>query len=292
MKYEKEYAPIAILEGSASRNIRIPKSIIVEKSMMSIRIAVFTYLTIYRGLNNRLCFSIPLFLKWVGYKSDSHSGGINDKVIETLEVLREIGYVTFLGNTPIKRSSCIEIEFNTQLLHEKCFEESFAIMYIDEIETIMHYSNDNSQDRYLNRNTVLLVFAFLRHAIFRTPNELKPEERNPEGIAARRERCIEAYNDNYKNMAAELGLSERTVSLAVQVLVKLELIAKAEAYRIKNEDDEYRTQDIIFANMEKREGKELLAKGKEYAVAEIARKEKRIRKYIPDYRIRTISIIS
>ena len=283
---KKEYSPIKTLVGDASRSIRIPKSIIEDTDIHNVRLSLFTYLSIYKGLNNKVCFSIPLFLEWAGYKNDSHSGGINDKVIETLIALSEWGYVIFLDDKPLTRSYCAELRFDTDLVHNMCYEESFAILYLDEITRIMQYTNNNTHDRRLNRNTVLLVFAFLRQAIFRTPNTLKPEERSPEGIAARRERCIEAYNSNYKEIALVLGLGEKTVSAAVDILTKLKLIVFAEAYRIRNADGEYRTQDIIFANMEKREGDKLLAIGKSYALPEIERKERRIQKYIPNYKIR------
>ncbi|MBR2895786.1 MAG: hypothetical protein IKC03_09045 [Oscillospiraceae bacterium] len=278
MKYEYQYEPIATLKGDASKNIRIPKSIITNTKMLGIRLAVFTYLSIYKGLNDKLCFSIPLFLNWAGYKSDAHAGGINDKTIQTLKDLRDLGYVSFSDENLRHRNSCVEIKFNTHLVHNQCFEESFAILYLDEIEKVMKYKNDNPQDRYLNRNIILLVFAYLRQAIFRTPNKLKPEERSPEGIEGRKERCIEAYNESYKDIALDLGLTERIVSLSTQVLVKVGLIVIVEAYRIQNEDGEFRTLDMIFANAEKREGKHLLAIGEDYALGEIKRKLEKIRK--------------
>lgn len=285
MKHEHkyQYEPIATLNGDAAKNFRIPKSVIVDTEMLGIRIAVFTYLSMYKGLNNKVCFSVPLFLDWAGYKSDAHAGGINDKTIWTLEAFSNLGYVIFLDDRLRTRNSCFEILFNTQLVHDRCFEESFAILYLDEIEKVMEYKNDNLQDRYLNRNIVLLVFAYLRQAIFRTPNELKPEERSSEGIAARRERCIEAYNGNYKNIAMELGLTERTVSLAVNTLEQLELIRTAEAYRFKNEDGDFRTPDILFANMEKRERNKLLATGEDYAMGEITRKAAKMHQYNNKY---------
>lgn len=289
MNYEKEFEPIETLEGDAAVYFNVPLSLIEDTEMHSIRLSVFTYLSAYRGLNNRICFSIPLFLEWAGYKSDAHAGGINDKVIDTLDRLNDVGYIVYCGNGPITRitrSSCFEIIFNRELVYNQSWSESFAILYWDEVQKIMQYKNENKQDRYLNANTILLVFAFLRQAIFRLPNKLKPEERSPEGISNRRKRCIEAYNGNYKDIGAALGLSERTVSLAVKVLVQLRLIVIAEPYHTQNEDGEFRTPDIIFANAYKRDGKELLTRGDEYALGEIKRKEEYLRSYFPTYRLR------
>jgi len=286
LKYEKEFESIETLEGDSAVYFNVPLSLIENTEMHSIRVSVFAYLSTYRGLNNRVCFSIPLFLEWAGYKSDAHAGGINDKVIDTLDWLNVLGYISYYGNNPITRSSCIEIEFNRDLVYNLSWSESFAILYWDEVQKIMRYKNENKQDRYLNANTVLLVFAFLRQAIFRLPNKLKPEERSPEGIENRRKRCIEAYNGNYKDIGTVLGLSERTVSLAVKVLVQLKLIVIADPYHIQDEEGEFRTPDIIFVNAYKRDGKELLTNGEEYALGEIKRKEQSIRLHMPTYRIR------
>ena len=122
--------------------------------------------------------------------------------------------------------------------------------------------------------------------VYQVNNDLIEQERSPEGIANRRKRCIEAYNGNYKDIGAALGLSERTVSLAVKVLVQLRLIVIAEPYHIQNEDGKFRTPDIIFANAYKRDGKELLTNGDEYALGEIKRKEEYLRLYVPTYRLR------
>ena len=286
MSYEKEFKPIETLKGDAAIYFNVPMSLIEDTEMHSIRVSLFAYLSAYRGLNNKICFSIPMFLEWAGYKSDAHAGGINDKVIDTLDYLNASGYIVYCGSRPITRSSHFEIEFNRDLVYGLSWSESFAILYWDEVQKIMQYKNENHQDRYLNANTVLLVFAFLRQAIFRLPNKLKPEERNPEGIANRRKRCIEAYNGNYKDIGAILGLSERTVSLAVKVLVQLKLIVIAEPYHIQNEDGEFRTPDIIFANAYKRDGKELLTSGDEYALGEIKHKAEYLRSYFPTYHLR------
>lgn len=288
-RYNVQYEPIDILKGDAAIYFRLPKSVIVNKTMLSIRTSIFSYLSIYSGLNGRVLFSIPHFLEWAGYKNDAHAGGINDKVIDTLVALSNLGYIKPFGNAFTSRTACVEIEFNKQLVHETCFKESFGILYWDEVQKIMQYKNNNPYDRYLNGNTVLLVFAYLRQAIYRMANRLKPEERSAEGVAKRRERYIEAYNDNFKSIGVQLGLSERIVSQAVAVLEQLNLIITATAYHFKNVDGKYRTPDVIFANAEKREGEKLLMRGVEYALEEIKRKEKYIQLYNPNYHIRYVS---
>lgn len=240
----------------------------------------------YKGLNHRLLFSVPKFVEWSGFKSDSHSGGINDKVLRTLDELNTIGCIKY-SDTPSKTST-LELNVDIQLCYD-LNEDNFALLYIDEIEKIMNYKRENIKDTYLNSYAILLVFAFIRRNIFRRPNELKPEEQTPEGIEERKYRIIEAYNATYKDIAAELGLSERTVSQAVQILVELKIIVIREAYHIKDDYGNYRTPDILFANYEKREDKHLLDYGLEYAYAEIKRKAEQInKKSVKGYKLKSV----
>lgn len=274
-----EYDAITNLKGTAANYFTVPKSVIVNTELDYRRVSLFTYLRSYKGLNDRLCFSVPLFLKWANLKSDTHSGGMNDKIIETLDSLNDLGYVTYLSEKPKNKTFCIDLQFNTQQVYEECSGDRFAIVYIDEIEKIMTYKDANSKDAYFNCNAVLLVFVYLRMAIYRRINELNPEERYPERIKDRKERLPEAYNDTYKDIAETLGLSERIVARAVEVLEQLGLVMVREAYHIKNEEGEYRTADMIFSNMQKRDKGKLLASGYDYAFAEIAQKAKNINKY-------------
>ena len=76
----------------------------------------------------------------------------------------------------------------------------------------MDYKKENLKDGTLNNTTILLVFAYLRNKINRRPNELKPEERTPDGIKKRRERLPDAFDGNINDIATELGISSKTVS--------------------------------------------------------------------------------
>ena len=278
-----EYPPINTLTGTAAHYFTIPKCIIEGTELDYRRVSLFVYLRCYKGLNDHLCFSVPLFLKWANLKNDTHPDGVNEKIITLLDSLNDFGYITYCSDRAESRTFCIDILFNSQQVFDECAIERFAIVYIDEVEKIMQYKNLNPKDSYFNCNAVLLVFAYLRMAIARRPNKLKPEERFPKEIKERRERLPEAYNDTYKDIAATLGLSVRAVSKAVDVLKELGLIHVREAYHIKNELDEYRTPDMIFANMQKRDKNYLLIEGVEYANSEVENKAKLINKHNKKY---------
>lgn len=229
-----------------------------------------------------MVFSMPHFLQWAHYKSDTHAGGINDKIIDTLDRLNDEGYLTY-GNGTLSRTGSIEIIINTDFIGERCTDGGYGALYCDEIDKIMNCSSNIKIDTYFNCNTVLMVFAFLRDAIIRMPNKLKIEERSPDRIEDRRKRNPEAYNESYKDISEILSISVRGVSNSAKVLEELRLIVIEEAYHFKNENDEYRTPDIIFANAYKREGDKLLTFDDTYAKEQILNKEALMQKYFKGY---------
>ena len=281
-----EYRDYVDLEGVSGKYFYVPRTLIRDTKLDANRISVFTYISIYRGLNNKMIFSVPRFLKWANYKSDSHKNGINNKIIETLDMLNDKGYVVYCDNGFVKKTSSVEIETQPEFIGLKCENGGgFGVLYVDEVEKIMNYQIA-LKSTHFNCNTILLVFAYLRDAIYRTPNELKPEERSPEKIADRKKRLPEAYNASFKEIASNLGISDRSVATAIEILEDLKLIVTAKAYHFKNENGEFRTPDIIFANAYKREDKKLLTFDESYAKEQIENKARIMRKYFEKYFLR------
>ena len=277
-----EYGKIK-LENSASKYIYIPLSVITDTKLDIRRVAVFSYLRTHCGLNNRVNFTIPDIVEWCGGKPDKRINGLNDKVLSTLDSLSSGGYLTYL--TEKSRSSYMKCEFNTDYYYDDC-SDGFAAIYLDEIEKIMNYKKSNSKDSTLNNTTILLVFSFLRHRIRRRPNELKPEERTPDGIKSRRERLPEAHSGNINDFANEIGISSKTFSKIIDILeYDLHLIVTDRAYGVKNEDNEYRTLPTIFANAYKRDDRYLLITGDNYSRTEIELKAETMKQHYKDYRI-------
>lgn len=277
-----EYRRIT-LEGFDSKYIYVPLSVITDTELDIRRVAVFSYLRIHCGLNNIVNFTIPDIVEWCGGKSDRRTNGTNDKFLSTLNAFNDGGYLTYL--TEKSRSSYIKCEFNNDYYYEQC-SDGFAAIYLDELEKIMNYKKANTKDSTLNNTTILLIFTFLRHKIRRRPNELKPEERYPVHIKSRRERLPDAYSGNIVDMANEIGVSSKTFSKIIDVLeYELELIVTDRAYRIKNENDEFRTLPTIFANSYKREDRYLLDVGNNYSRTEIELKAKNMKQIYQDYKI-------
>lgn len=279
-KYEYKRIP---LEAAQSKYIYIPLSVITDIELDTKRVGVFSYLRIHCGLNNVTNFTIPDIVEWCGGKPDRRVNGSNDKLLSTLDSFNDKGFLIYL--TEKSRSSYMKCKFNVGHYYDAC-SNGYAVIYLDELEKIMDYKKENLKDNTLNNTTILLVFAYLRNKIRRRSNELRPEERTSDGIKARRERLPDAYGDNINNIADELNISSKTLSKIIDILEQeLKLIVTDKAYRVKNEDDEFRTLPTIFANAYKREDKYLLDTGDNYSRIEIELKAENMKQHYQDYRI-------
>ena len=274
------------LNDLSSKYIYIPLSVILDTEMDARRVGVFSYLRIHCGLNNIINYTVPDIVEWCGAKPDRYTNGSNDKTLFTIDYLNDEGYLTYL--TKRSKSSYMKCEFNMEYYFEEC-SKGFAVLYLDEIEKIMDYKRENIKDSTLNNTTILLVFAYLRNKIKRRPNELKPEERFSDKVKERRERLPDAFDTNINDIAAELNVSSKTVSKIVDILeYDLSLVITDRAYRIKNEDGEFRTLPTIFANAYKREDRYLLDTGDNYSRIEIELKAENIQGYKIDKRKRKV----
>lgn len=279
-KYEYSKTPLNELE---SKYIYIPLSVITDVKLDTRRVGVFSYLRIHCGLNNIINFTIPDIVEWCGGKPDRRTNGSNDKTLSVIDVLSSGGYLTYL--TEKSKSSFMKCKFNSAYYSDEC-SNGYAVVYLDEIDKIMNYQKENIKDGSLNNTTILLVFAYLRNKIRRRPNELKPEERTSDGIQKRKERIPDAYGSNISDIADELGVSSKTLSKIIDILeYELELIVTDRAYRVKTENDEFRTLPTIFANAYKRDDRHLLITGEDYSRTEIELKAQIMKQHYKDYRI-------
>lgn len=279
-----EYSSYVELEGVLGNYFAIPESIILAKDSNEKRLSAFSYFSVRSGLDNNVLFSVNDIVKWIGRKQDRHSGGVNDKIIQVVDYLKNENYLSY-PKCELTSSIRMEGVFNKLEVLRRCRYERFAIIYIDELKQILNYDKPNSKDAFLNKDIILLVFAYLRMKIFRRNNRFFPEEINLENkndckydIDSRRERYPEAFDSYYKDIAKELSISERMVSKAVNILKEMELIYLETLPRVKY-DDNWKTDRTIFSNTYKREGNYLLDSGEEYYMREIENKKRKLRSF-------------
>lgn len=280
MPEKYEYSSPIELDAISGNYFAIPASIIMDTDMTEKRATVFSFFSIYRGLNSNLFFSINNIVKWTGKQPNRHTNGINNKIIQVIECLRDGGYLTL--SEELNNSSCIEATLNLSKISEECDNDRFAIVYLDELKQIMDYQNPNAKDVFLNSDVILLVFAYLRMKIYRRRNKLFLEEISVDNqnnhqldIETRRLRSPDAYDCYYYEIAEELGLTSRTVSKAVDVLNELGLIYSEPLPRIKYEN-KWRTDHTVFCNTYKRESNYLLISGSQYYLTEVENKKRKL----------------
>lgn len=278
--YKYEYTK-TLLANIESKYIYIPMSVIVDKELDVKRVAILSYLRIHCGLNDVVGFTIPDVIEWCDMKPNKREGKTNDKFLSIINDLSNRGYLTYL--TEQSKSLYMKCKFDIEYYYEEC-SNGYAVVYLDEFKKIMDYKN--LQGNSVNSTTILLVFAYLRNKIRRRPNELNPEERTPNGIQQRKERLPDAFDSNINDIAKELGIHKQTLSKIINILEQeLKLIVTDRAYRIKTNNDEFRTLPTIFANAYKREDKYLLVSGEEYSRTEIELKAKNMQQHYQDYKI-------
>lgn len=278
---EYEYEKSIKLNDSKYSYFFVPASIIKNIDMGKERITVFSFFSIYKGINHSLFFTVSSLIDWLGKKPNRCPNGINGRIIEVTKQLEKNNYLTTFNK--LGYSNTVKINFNVPKIMDECKNDNFAIIYVDELEKIINYKNPNVKDSYLNNNTILLIFVYLRMKIYKRRNKLYPEEINIDGkndknldIKKRRLRNPEAYNAYYYDIAKELGLSAKTVSKATAVLNELGLIYSEPLPRTKT-DSNWHTNHTLFCNYYKRESKYLLDTGEEYYLREINNKKQKLR---------------
>ena len=277
-KFEYSKIPLTDLE---SKYIYIPMSLILDKELDVKRIGILSYLRIHCGLNDVVGFTIPDMVEWCGMKPNNREGKINDKFLTTIKDLYDRGYLTYL--TEQSKSYYMKCKLNMELFYEEC-SNGYAVVYLDEFKKIIDYKN--LQGNSVNNITMLLVFAYFRNKIRRRPNELKPEERTLDGIKQRKERFPDAFDGNISDISNEIGIHKQTLSKIINILEEeLGLIVTDRAYRVKTDNDEYRTLPTIFANAYKREDKYLLTTEDDYSRIEIETKSQNMRQHYQEYKI-------
>lgn len=278
--YKYEYAK-TLLSDLESKYIYIPLSVIVDNELDIKRVGIFSYLRIHCGLNDVVGCTIPDMVEWCGMKPNNREGKTNDKFLNVVNDLNNRGYLTYLTNKD--KNAYMKCKLDMEYYYNQC-SDGYAVIYLDELQKIMNYKN--LQGNSVNNAALLLVFAYFRNKIKRRPNELNPEERTLEGIKQRKKRLPDAFYNNINDIAKELGIHKQTVSKMIDILEQdLKLIVTDRAYRIKNEDKEFRTLPTIFANAYKREDKFLLTSGDSYSRTEIELKAESMKQRYQEYKI-------
>jgi len=260
------------LKGRERLFLKMPKDVIFDESLGDRRITVLSYLMLHMGMTGHVNFSIDKMVEWIGKKPDKHKDKINQRFAEAIELLADEGYVELLEKP--SNSICCSAVVNVDAINEKCNDSGYAMIYVDELDRILGYENEDRKDRRMSNEVVLMVFAYLRKSIYPRPNKITDNS----DVESRRSKSPDAHDCHYCDIASMLGLSDRQVSKAVEVLNSLELIYSETLPRVRN-GDKWVTSTTVFCNRYKREKGYLLEGGERYYLREIENKKKNIAAY-------------
>ncbi len=281
--YKMDYSELAqvALKGKSKNFVAIPESIIYDNqnTLDTKRISILAYLFVRTGIDDNLLLSLKDIHDWLGKKVNKHTNRntITSEIKSLLEYYKSVGILNY--SSELSYTSYIRAEFYKNKIFEKKemnADKRFAKIYLDELTTIIQYRATNNNTRFDN-SVVLLVFAYLRLNIYQN-NEL---------TGYKEMSYPEAYNIYYKDIANELGISERTVSKAIDVLTNLDLIYVKHRNKIKYLDskthkEKYLIPTSIFCNTYKRvqiKGYTVqVAEGEEYYIAEVQKKIRKLEK--------------
>lgn len=269
-RFEIDLCKCKRLSGCEASLFQIPQSVIFDTSLGDRRITALSYLMINRPMTGRTMFSIGDMVEWTGMKQNCHKGKINSKFYDAVVVLEEHGYISIENLSAANMLSSVLV--NMDLIKKKCDCERYATIYLDELYKIMAYRNEDKNDRYMSNEYVLMVFACLRSLIYQRRNKLFENEFD---VEERRARSPDAYDCYYKDIARDLGISERAVSKSVAALNEMGLIY-SETLPRKKSGDKWNTDVTIFCNAYKREKGYLLESGESYYKREIENKKKKL----------------
>lgn len=286
-RYEYSLDSLTKLSGHSCIRITIPYSLITNTNLDVMRIAVFSYFYVRKGLDGIFYFSVNSILQFLNKVSNRHKGGINDKVISIMKSFMDMNYLKYdnslfdekkRGKTYSVYSQFLEAEFLSTNIYLENDSHRFATLYWDEVLKIMSYQNPNKKDVYLSNLSVLLVFAYIRCVLPKRSNKLRIEDTD---IKSRQLAYPEAYNTYYRDIADEIGISDRTVSKSFDILKELGLIY-CERFPTERKEKKFKTGYAIFSNTYKREKDYLLGSGKSYYLPEIQNKKNKIKGLIKE----------
>ena len=221
--------------------VKIPREIIYNTDIPEKRVIIFAYLCARRSLDDTVAFSTTELCNWSNLKPNYRQGKINQKYYEILLKLSELNYFKeYPDFNTLLFESTNSMKYHKVLLNIEKFDtpEGFGIIYFDELEKIINFksilADTGINTERMSSSYILLLLAYLRVNIRKDKNSPLC--------------CYRLY----KQISNDIGLSERYISRAVDILDKLRIIKCHEMERISYIDSSGKNKFVtnlkVFAN--------------------------------------------
>lgn len=218
--------------------LKVPKEVILEKTLSEHRMAVFLYLNYNQTWDSAVHYSPLYMIKWNGYKVNWNRGkkrqNLYTKFRNCMQWYSDNGYI--IGFDKGKYSQSI---FQSSMLCDDKInpKSNFGLIYDFEIAAIYDY---HSPYKPLNRSILLLLLSYIRAFTWGRGETIPRRSLHSSKVKP------EIFCSQFKTMASFIGISPAMVSKAVAVLEQLGLI---KIHRMSSYQDScggWHMGDVIF----------------------------------------------
>ena len=225
------------LPGTVNRFIKIPKEVILEKSLPEHRISVLLYFNYNQTWENTVHYSPIYMIQWCKYKANWHRGtkkNIFTKFRDCMDWYFKKGYII-----DFDREKYISNTFQSSLLNSEKLnpKNNFGILYDFEIEIINKYQ---SSYKPLNKSILLLLLAYIKAFMWVRTNEISGHSEKS------KKNKPEIFYSQFQTIATFMGSNRKMVAKATTVLEELGLIKTHRMPRYKDSNGNWHTDDIIY----------------------------------------------
>lgn len=222
--------------------VTIPREIIYQKDFGNVRVGVYSYLAQHRLIDGtKVSFTIRNMIEWMRQSPNRHPGKINDQCINMVCSLSNKKYI--VSTLKVSELKSNFERYNVFSIDPYMFTSSvsYAIISYDELENIREYKEFLIRERKksvdtsgLTVNILLLVLAYVRVNINKYSDQIN---------------CCYRH---FKTIEEDIGLPQKTIVKAIDVLEELKLIRCREMRRWKYIGTDgkyhYKTPPKIFAD--------------------------------------------
>lgn len=237
-------ANIHIKMTNTTRFIKIPREIIYSKDLGEKRVIIFSYLCSRRALDDTVAFSISELCHWSHLKPNYHDGKINQKYLDTLNLLSQRNYFKqYPDFSDISRGKKNSNNYYNISLNTMKFDspDSFGMIYFDELGKILNLKkeieNISIGTSRISSACILLLLSYLR--VNMNYHHGKPQ-------------CCYRL---IQTISEDIGLSERYITRIIDILDSMNIVKyqSGKRSRYEKETGEYGflTAPKVFADYKK-----------------------------------------
>lgn len=199
--------------------VKVPRSLIYDKKLGDKRILAYTSI-LFHNWESKKC-DVRELSSFCGYSSSRKNSDVDLQLLDLFKQLSSENYLS-IGN----------INGKTFTFITDSPKESFGIIYSSEFTKILEYrKQEKANGRRINQAHLLLLLSYIRLNMQKMKN--KPV----------------MHFSLLKTISENIDLSVRSISAALKILEKLQIIHSEELPRYKDVNENWHSNVKVFVNM-------------------------------------------